>query len=138
MVNNRRKFIKNSIGVTALAGLGACTSTDTNGKSIGGNFVHMVLFWMHNPSDEAEKTTFKKNLVTFLENVDVIRSYHVGTPAMTPRDVVDNSYTFSLVVTFDDVAGHDIYQEHPVHKKFIEDTKHLWSRVQIFDALNTL
>jgi len=125
MVNKRRKFIKNSLGVAGLAGLGACTTTSPESKSIGGNFVHVVLFWMH-------------NLSTFLENVDVIKSYHVGEPAMTPREVVDNSYTFCLVVTFDDVQGHDIYQEHPIHKKFIEDTKHLWSKVQIFDAINVL
>ena len=38
---------------------------------------------------------------------------------MTPRDVVDNSYDVGLCVVLDDSAGHDVYQEHPLHKEFI-------------------
>lgn len=37
---------------------------------------------------------------------------------MTPREVVDNSYVVGLTVILDDTAGHDVYQEHPLHKDF--------------------
>ena len=52
---------------------------------------------------------------------------------MTPRDVVDNSYGVGLTVVLDDVKGHDVYQEHPLHKEFIARNKPNWKRVQIYD-----
>jgi hypothetical protein len=52
---------------------------------------------------------------------------------MTPREVVDNTYDVGLCVALDDVAGHDVYQEHPLHKEFIARNKDHWQRVQIYD-----
>jgi hypothetical protein len=52
---------------------------------------------------------------------------------MTPREVVDNSYDVGLSVVMDDAAGHDVYQEHPLHKEFIARNKPNWKRVQIYD-----
>jgi hypothetical protein len=59
----------------------------------------------------------------------------MGRPAMTPRDVVDNSYDVGLCVIVEDVAGHDVYQDHPLHKQFIAQNKELWERVRIFDFM---
>ncbi|MEM8893014.1 MAG: Dabb family protein [Bacteroidota bacterium] len=130
----RRSFLKKSaLGLSAWFGLSSFVKAEAD--PISGAFVHVVYFWMNNPDDDEEKALFTKNLKAFLDKVSVIRSYHVGTPANTPRDVVDNSYSFGLVVTFDDVAGHDIYQEHAEHKKFIAETQHLWSKVQIYDSI---
>ena len=33
----------------------------------------------------------------------------------------------------DDDAGHDVYQVHELHKRFIERNKPHWKRVQIYD-----
>jgi hypothetical protein len=130
----RRSFLKKS--ALAFAGwLGFSSFSKSQTNSLGGDFVHAVYFWMKAPDNADDNSLFTKNLRTFLDAVDVIRSYHIGVPANTPRDVVDNSYTFSLIVTFDDKAAHDIYQEHSIHKKFIEDTQHLWTKVQIYDSI---
>ena len=65
-----------------------------------------------------------------------MRSIHVGVPASTEkRDVVDNSYHVSELLGFDDVAGQNVYQVHPLHKKFIDEHQHLWSKVVVYDAL---
>src|SRR5437879_3558494 len=50
-------------------------------------------------------------------------SLFAGPPAMTPRDVVDNSYSVGLSVILDDSAGHDVYQKHPLHLDFIKANK---------------
>jgi hypothetical protein len=47
--------------------------------------------------------------------------------------VVDNSYDVGLCVILDDVAGHDVYQTHPLHQQFIDRNKENWLRVQVRD-----
>ena len=130
----RRSFVKKAaLGLSAW--LGFSSFNRPTADLVDGSFVHVVYFWMKNPNVTEEKQAFTKNLKSFLDQVDVIRSYHIGEPANTPRAVVDNSYSFALIVTFDDVSKHDIYQEHAAHKKFIADTQHLWSKVRIYDSV---
>lgn len=131
----RRSFVrKSALGLAGWLGLSSFSISQVN--TLGGDFVHTVYFWMKDPDNAKNNSTFTKNLKVFLDAVDVIRTYHIGVPANTPRDVVDNSYTFALIVTFDDKAAHDIYQEHALHKKFIADTQDLWTKVQIYDSIS--
>jgi hypothetical protein len=37
---------------------------------------------------------------------------------------------------FDDLAGQKIYQDHPIHKKFIEDCSALWEKVIVYDVID--
>jgi hypothetical protein len=60
--------------------------------------------------------------------------YHIGTPAPIERAVVDITYTFSLFLLFDDMAGHDVYQVHPLHKAFLDEFRILFDKVIIYDA----
>jgi len=98
-------------------------------------FVHHVYFWLHDPENPEVRKNFEKGLKE-LVTIDTIRTKHLGVAAQTPRDVVDNSYAYSLLVTFDDKEGHDIYQVHPTHNKFIEDCKKYWTRVQVYDSVD--
>lgn len=103
-------------------------------KEIQGKFVHMVFFWLKPETDQKE---FVAGTKAFLEKIDVVRQYHLGTPALTPRDVVDNSYTICLVVTFDTKEDHDRYQQHEAHLRYVEQMKSSWTRVQIYDSFDT-
>lgn len=96
-------------------------------------FVHAVYFWI-NPgtSDEARKQLVD-DCHTFLAKIPTVRHLWAGRPAMTPREVVDNTYDVGLLVAMDDSAGHDVYQEHSLHKEFIARNKPHWKRVQIYD-----
>ena len=133
MISQRRSFLQKAVvGLGSLVGLSAFNAQK---PTLGGDFVHVVYFWMKDPDNKTDQDLFVKNLKVFLDNVSVIRSYHIGGPAHTPRDIVDNSYSFALIVTFDDRNGHDVYQEHELHKAFITDTQHLWSKVQIYDSV---
>lgn len=114
--------------------LASCTSPTDSSRVIDGDFVHVVLFWLHDKDRDAE--SFETSVKKFIESSEYVQSMHLGSPAMTPREVVDNSYSYCLIVSFADKAAHDAYQAEQVHLDFIEESKDLWSRVQIFDSLN--
>ncbi|WP_422360228.1 Dabb family protein [Reichenbachiella sp.] len=105
---------------------------------ISGQFAHSVLIWLNNPDSEADRQKIEKGLMELIENSDYIRSAHLGVPALTARDVVDNSYTYHLMVTFGSKEEQDKYQVEPAHKKFLADCKDLWNKVLIYDSMNVL
>ncbi len=102
--------------------------------SLPGNFVHSVYFWLNNPDSDSDRQEFLQALTTFIASSKYISSYHIAPAAGTPRDVVDNSYTYNLVCTFETKELQDLYQNEDVHLKFIEDASHLWERVQVYDS----
>ena len=129
---NKRSFFKKAS--TAVAALGLAPLAVDAKNTLPGRFVHMVFFWMNDPEDEKTIKQFMKGTETFFKKVETIKTYHIGEPAGTPRDVVDSSYQVSLVVTFDSKEDQDIYQAHQAHLDYIEEYKHLWKRVQVYDS----
>jgi len=95
---------------------------------------HHVLFWLKADTTEAQKTAFRAGLES-LEKIESVVNFHVGTPAPIERAVVDITYTFSLVLFFEDMAGHDVYQVHDLHKAFLDEFRGLFDKVIIYDAL---
>jgi hypothetical protein len=96
-------------------------------------FVHTVYFWLRPDATVAERDQLINDCRELLGEIPAVVSIWAGVPAMTPRDVVDNSYGVGLTVVLEDSTGHDVYQEHPLHKDFIARNKQTWTRVQIYD-----
>ena len=94
---------------------------------------HHVLFWLKADTSTEQKLAFRNGLQT-LENIEVVKTFHIGTPAPIERAVVDTSYTFSLILFFVDLAAHDVYQVHPLHKAFLDEFRVLFEKVVIYDA----
>ncbi len=94
---------------------------------------HHVLFWLKADTTDEQKQAFRQGLQS-LESIEVIKNLHIGTPAPIERAVVDTTYTYSLVVFFDDLAAHDVYQVHEVHKVFLDQFRILFDKVIIYDA----
>ncbi|HWZ23199.1 MAG TPA: Dabb family protein [Cytophagaceae bacterium] len=94
---------------------------------------HHVLFWLKADTTEDQKKALRKGLES-LKKVETIKGIYIGTPAAISRAVVDTTYTFSLVILFDDLAGHDVYQVHEIHKAFLEEFRVLFEKVVIYDA----
>jgi hypothetical protein len=139
----RRNFIRKIGGLMAVLALGSSLKAGKSysperaggkGQELEGGFFHMVFFWLINDSPEVEKQ-FLKELKDFVGQVEEIKKVHIGPPADTDRDVIDNTYSFSLVVTFDSKKEHDIYQEHAAHLKFIENASSLWKKVLVYDSV---
>ena len=95
---------------------------------------HHVLFWLKADTTDEQKASFRKGLQS-LKDIEVVKNLHIGTPEPSiSRSVVDTTYTFSLVIFFDDLAGHDVYQDHPLHKAFLDENRVYFDKVVIYDA----
>lgn len=95
-------------------------------------FVHTVFFWLKDELTEDQKEAFFKGvdtLTTIQPNVMIA----TGKPASTDRPIIDKSYDYGLTCIFESLADHDVYQEDPVHLKFIENHASDWKKVQIYD-----
>lgn len=141
-MKTRRKFISRLGGITAMLALGTASrandmtkgnNTTENQNKLEGGFIHMVFFYLVDDSPEVKKK-FLSELNQFISQVNEIKKSHIGPPANTDRDVIDNTYSYNLVLTFDSKKEHDIYQAHPLHSQFIENASSLWSRVQVYDS----
>lgn len=98
--------------------------------------IHTVVFWLRKDLTPAQREAFRKEGLESLRSVPSVGALHIGSPApIPPRPVVDATYDFAITLMFADVAAHDAYQIHPVHKAFVERFKGDWTRVQIYDAL---
>jgi len=100
-------------------------------------FIHHVYFWLHNPHSEADK----KNLIEGLQKLSKVRfikSFYIGIPAGTRRDVIDSSYSVSWLLFFNNEADQESYQSDPIHLKFVQECKHLWKKVVVYDTVNAL
>ena len=133
-MKERRKFIRKLGGIAALMAMGTTAKATEKATREQGPFFHVVFFWLINDTQEVSKK-FEHELRQFIEHVDEIRTSHIGTPADTDRDVIDNTWSYSLVLSFDSKEEHDIYQDHELHKKFIENASSLWTKVLVYDSV---
>lgn len=114
--------------------MGSCQQNPTK-REISPQFSHHVFFWLNNPDDANDREAFAKGITELLEMPE-IKAYHVGTPANTGgRGVVDDSYTYSYLIFFENEKDHDTYQDHPMHLKFIKECNHLWNKVIVYDSV---
>jgi hypothetical protein len=132
-LSKRRTFLKRLGGLAAVFALPAGLKAGKP-ETIEGNFVHAVFFWLVNEDDKTKKA-FMSELRKFIDHVDMIKSQHIGTPAGTDRPVIDNSWTFSLILSFDSKKEQDEYQEHQLHKDFIANASSLWDKVLVYDSI---
>lgn len=96
-------------------------------------FVHNVYFTLKEGLSAEDQARFEEGVAS-LTDIETVRHGYVGVPADTHRPIIDRDYTHALVVIFDDAAGHDAYQDHPVHDAFRETCAPYWSSVRIFDV----
>ena len=98
-------------------------------------FVHHVYFWLKNPGSVDDKTKLVEGLKK-LSKVKTIKSFHIGQPAATNRDVIDRSYSITWLALFDDQPAQDSYQTDPIHLKFVEECSALWEKVIVYDSID--
>ncbi len=131
-MTSRRNFIATAATLGA-ATLATAASMNT-APVVPAKLVHHVFFWLKNPDSKEDLAQLLAG-IRGLGAIETVRGIHVGVPASTEkRDVVDNSYSASELLYFDDTAGQKTYQDHPLHKKFVADCSHLWSKVIVYDA----
>jgi hypothetical protein len=107
-------------------------SIDLNMRKL---FVHHVFFWLKKPVTHEIRVRFENALRT-LVTVETIVDHHLGIPAATNREVIDSSYSYSLLLTFRNQVDQDIYQTHATHLNFIKECKEMWERVAVYDSIS--
>jgi len=128
---SRRTFLAATAAAAAVANVGASPAVNTLPK-----LVHHVFFWLKNPESKEDLAKLLAGLRT-LAMIETVRGTHFGVPASTEkRAVVDNSFSASEILLFDDLAGQKIYQDHPIHQQFVADCAHLWEKVVVYDAIS--
>jgi hypothetical protein len=104
-------------------------------KEFNAAFAHTVYFWLVNPESEVDREKFLASLKKFLNNSKYAKTCFIGTPPKATRDVVDGSFTYSLILTFESAEAQAKYQEEEAHLKFVSESKDLWRKVIVYDSI---
>jgi hypothetical protein len=108
--------------------------TDTTMKEFDSNFAHVVYFWLENPDSQADRSAFETSLKKFLNNSAFAKTKFIGVSPAPSREVVDGSFTYSLILTFESAEAQQGYQDETPHKLFIEESSKLWTKVIVYDS----
>lgn len=120
--------------LTTLITATSFSQTKDDMKTFDPAFAHTVYFWFKDPTNKANKARFEASLKTFLKNSKFAKTNFIGTPPTASRDVVDGSFTYSLIVTFESAEAQEGYQNEAAHLTFIEECKDLWEKVIVYDS----
>jgi hypothetical protein len=104
-------------------------------KQFDPNFTHTVFFWLKNPDNKEDRKAFEISLQKFLDHSGYAKTKFIGKPPKASRDVVDGSFTYSLVVTFESAEAQQNYQDEAPHKLFIAESSKLWTKVIVYDSI---
>ncbi|WP_271769889.1 Dabb family protein [Aquimarina algiphila] len=110
------------------------TSTCQDKNDFDKNFVHTVYFWLNNPGSKEDRMAFETSLKKFLNTSKYAKTNFIGTPPSASRDVVDGSFTYSLLVTFSSAEAQEQYQKEEAHLLFIKESSNLWKKVIVYDS----
>ncbi len=135
-MENRRNFVRKiTAGLAAVGLISYSNQAKSAEKPMKKVFVHHVFFWLKEPNNPSACEQFEKGLKELIK-VPQIQSSHIGKPVQSPREVVDDSFTYSYMAFFNTKEDQDIYQTHPIHLKFVKDCSHLWEKVIVYDAMD--
>lgn len=127
----RRNFIKSTATGASLILLG---NTAEAAVAPSEEITHYVLFWLKKNLSEKEIKGFGE-FFEKLKDIPVVKSLKYGRAANTnPRAVVDNSFTYNLIVTFKNMEDINVYETHPIHVDAIKQFNHLWEKVVVHDS----
>lgn len=103
-------------------------------SSVTGMLQHNVYFYLNEDVTTDEREQFEKGLRKLL-SIEAIYKFEIGIPgSTTERDVTDHSFGYSIFTWFESMEDYNVYAEHPVHIKFIENYSHLWADVKVYDS----
>ena len=116
--------------------------SNLNSQIIEGEIVHMVYFWLKNPENIEDRTSFEKSIKRLIKTNKLAVKKHLGKSKKIKNNFeekrgmeIDNSFDYSLILTFPNRESHRYYQDDPTHLIFGDNTIKLLKKVQIFDSL---
>ena len=97
--------------------------------------IHTVYFWLKEELTEAERSNFVAGARALATAPTVLHFYGGGPAPTEERDVTDHSFDYSIHLHFASVPDQKLYQDDPVHLKFVEEQAHKFATVKVFDSL---
>ncbi|MDX6766315.1 MAG: Dabb family protein [Candidatus Methylacidiphilales bacterium] len=106
------------------------------GQATTGTVQHVVVCWLKQPGDPTARAQLIGTSLGFKDLPGVV-DVQAGTPLPSDRPVVDDSFDVALTMTFRDEAALRAYENHPAHKKAVEDVlKPLVARFVVYDFVS--
>jgi hypothetical protein len=103
------------------------------------NYVHTVIFYLKKDAPAGAADGLIADAHKLLAKVPSVKVIRAGKPAekATPNLAVKD-YHVALLVLFDDYDGLKAYDEHPLHKEYVQ--KHIphMERVVVYDFVNAM
>ena len=120
--------------VTALllaAMLASCTTPDSE----AGQVDHVVLMWLKDPDDRDALEQIERTGRGFVGQIPGLTWVSFGRPLLD-ADGIDNDYHAAFVMNFEDLEALAAYDQHPVHRKAVDEllAVHV-ERIQVYDVL---
>lgn len=107
---------------------------DTDRNFFDPAFTHVVYFWLENPDNPEECREFEAAVHELMAASRYTKTNFLGRPPRATREVVDDSFTYTMILTFESAAAQSAYQQEQVHLDFIARAGHLWKKVVVCDA----
>ncbi|KFF04116.1 Dabb family protein [Flavobacterium reichenbachii] len=132
----RRKFIVSTaiaaISTGAMANvLGSEPLVNTEKKF----YNHYLLFWLKKDLSEKQVEDFAQ-FFRDLSKLPYLKSIHYGKPAnSSPRAVLDNSFSYNVVMTFDSLDDLETYGKLPEHLAIVKKYSVFWDKMQVHDSV---
>ena len=95
---------------------------------------HNVFFTLNDNSGDAVPTLLAACRKYLKEHPGVVFFAAGSLESDLDRPVNDRDFDVALHVVFDSRDSHDQYQQAADHLRFIEEQKHNWKQVRVFDS----
>ena len=111
----------------------SCQSLQRDARD-GGTVEHVVVCWLKTPGDAPARQRIIDESNAFVGVIPGLLHVSAGTTLPSTRPTVDSSFDVAVVMTFRDEAALRAYNEHPKHKKAVDEVlRPLVARLVIYD-----
>jgi quinol monooxygenase YgiN len=118
----------------ALVGLSPASTVRANNTESEMMLVHNVFFTVRDRSPE-HAAQLVAACDKWLTGHPGTVFYAAGTLSDLDREVNDRDFDVGLHLVFENREAHDKYQVSERHQQFIEQNRHLWTKVRVFDSV---
>lgn len=135
----RRKFLFRSVQASALllisANMFASALPMFNPLRKKKVYFHYLLFWLRKDLSEAEVKEFE-NFFEGLKKLPYQKNLRYGKSAdSTPRNVLDNTFTYNASMEFDTLEELEAYGQLPEHLALVKKYKPFFEKMLVHDTV---
>ena len=98
-------------------------------------YLHYLMFWLDSKLSNEQVKDFQ-NFFEGLKKLPYQKNLRYGVPAnSTPRAVLDNSFTYNVVMEFDSLEDLEAYGKLPEHIALVQKYKPFFVKMMVHDSV---